>query len=182
MTTVFPPGFLWGAATSAYQIEGSPLADGAGPSIRHRFAHAPGRITGGDTGDVACDHYRRMEGDVALMKSLGLTAYRFSIAWGRVLPEGRGRVNAAGLGFYERLVDTASRPRPPRWDAAEPGHAPPAIRRAWRSGERTSKRGLSARTVAAPTRMASQLARRASTRSRSAAPERTNRSPDASSR
>ncbi len=106
MTTVFPPGFLWGAATSAYQIEGSPLADGAGPSIWHRFAHTPGRIAGSDTGDLACDHYRRMESDVALMKSLGLTAYRFSIAWGRVLPEGRGRVNAAGLAFYERLVDT----------------------------------------------------------------------------
>jgi beta-glucosidase len=106
MSSDFPPGFLWGAATSAYQIEGSPLADGAGPSIWHRFAHTPGRITGGDTGDVACDHYRRMNSDVALMKSLGLTAYRFSIAWGRVLPEGRGRVNAAGLGFYERLVDT----------------------------------------------------------------------------
>ena len=105
MSTRFPPGFLWGCATSAYQIEGSPLADGAGPSIWHRFVRTPGRITGGDTGDVACDHYRRMRDDVALMRDLGLTAYRFSIAWGRVMPEGRGRVNAAGLGFYERLVD-----------------------------------------------------------------------------
>ena len=104
-TTAFPPGFLWGAATSAYQIEGSPLADGAGPSIWHRFVRTPGLVAGGDTGDVACDHYRRCSDDVALMKSLGLTAYRFSIAWARVLPEGRGRVNAAGLGFYERLVD-----------------------------------------------------------------------------
>ena len=104
-TTAFPPGFLWGAATSAYQIEGSPLADGAGPSIWHRFVRTPGLVAGGDTGDVACDHYRRFSDDVALMKSLGLTAYRFSIAWARVLPEGRGRVNAAGLGFYERLVD-----------------------------------------------------------------------------
>jgi len=103
--SVFPPGFLWGAATSAYQVEGSPLADGAGPSIWHRFVRTPGLVVGGDTGDVACDHYRRFESDVALMKSLGLTAYRFSIAWGRVLPEGRGKVNAAGLGFYERLVD-----------------------------------------------------------------------------
>jgi beta-glucosidase len=102
----FPPGFLWGCATSAYQVEGSPLADGAGPSIWQRFGRTPGRIAGGDTGDIACDHYRRMRDDVALMKSLGLTAYRFSIAWGRVLPEGRGAVNAAGLGFYERLVDT----------------------------------------------------------------------------
>jgi beta-glucosidase len=102
---VFPDGFTWGAATSAYQIEGSPLADGAGPSIWHRFSHTPGRVAGGDTGDVACDHYRRAREDVALMAELGLKSYRFSIAWGRVLPEGRGRVNAAGLGFYDRLVD-----------------------------------------------------------------------------
>jgi len=101
----FPPNFLWGAATSAYQIEGSPLADGAGPSIWHRFAHTPGLVANGDTGDVACDHYSRFEDDVALMKSLGLTAYRFSIAWPRVLPEGRGTVNPKGLGFYQRLVD-----------------------------------------------------------------------------
>jgi len=105
VSPAFPPGFLWGCATSAYQIEGSPLADGAGPSIWQRFARTPGRIAGGDTGDVACDHYRRMRDDVALMKALGLTAYRFSINWGRVLPEGRGAVNAVGLGFYERLVD-----------------------------------------------------------------------------
>jgi beta-glucosidase len=104
-TKKFPPGFLWGCATSAYQIEGSPLADGAGASIWQRFGQTPGRITGGDTGDVACDHYRRMKDDVALMRDMGLTAYRFSLAWGRVMPEGRGRVNPAGLGFYERLVD-----------------------------------------------------------------------------
>src|SRR5439155_2172899 len=91
-TSGFPAGFLWGAATSAYQIEGSPLADGAGMSIWYRFAHTPGRVAGGDTGDIACDHYRRWREDVALMHDLGLTAYRFSIAWGRVLPEGRGRV------------------------------------------------------------------------------------------
>ena len=103
--TVFPPAFLWGAATSAYQIEGSPLADGAGISNWHRFAHTPGRVRDGDTGDTACDHYRRMPEDVALMKALGLQAYRFSVAWSRVLPEGRGQANAAGLGFYDRLVD-----------------------------------------------------------------------------
>jgi beta-glucosidase len=102
----FPDGFLWGAATSAYQIEGSPLADGAGPSIWHRFVHTPGWVAGGDTGDIACDHYRRYPDDVRLMRDLGLTPYRFSIAWGRVLPTGRGtRVNPKGLGFYERLVD-----------------------------------------------------------------------------
>jgi beta-glucosidase len=101
----FPPGFVWGAATAAYQIEGSPLADGAGPSIWQRFAHTPGRMLNGDTGDVACDHYNRWREDIALMKDLGLQAYRFSISWSRVLPEGRGRVNPKGLGFYERLVD-----------------------------------------------------------------------------
>lgn len=103
--TAFPPSFLWGAATSAYQIEGSPLADGAGPSNWHLFAHTPGRTHQGQTGDVACDHYRRWRQDVALMRELGLRAYRFSVAWSRVLPEGRGRVNAAGLDFYSRLVD-----------------------------------------------------------------------------
>ena len=103
--TAFPPGFLWGAATSAYQIEGSPLADGAGVSNWHRFSHTPGRVRDGDTGDTACDHYRRMPEDVALMRQLGLQAYRFSVAWSRVMPDGRGRINPAGLGFYERLVD-----------------------------------------------------------------------------
>jgi beta-glucosidase len=101
----FPAGFLWGAATSAYQIEGSPLADGAGPSIWQRFTHTPGLVANGETGDVACDHYRRYADDVALMKRLGLRAYRFSMSWSRVLPTGRGTVNAAGLGFYDRLVD-----------------------------------------------------------------------------
>jgi beta-glucosidase len=101
----FPPRFLWGAATSAYQVEGSPLADGAGPSIWHRFSHTPGRTLGGMTGDVACDHFHRWREDVALMTRLGLGSYRFSVAWGRVLPEGTGRVNEKGLGFYEQLVD-----------------------------------------------------------------------------
>ncbi|MGV8039460.1 MAG: GH1 family beta-glucosidase [Thermoanaerobaculaceae bacterium] len=101
----FPDGFLWGAATSAYQVEGSPLADGAGASIWHRFAHTPGRTRDGATGDVACDHYRRWREDIALMRELGLGAYRFSVAWGRVLPEGCGRVNRRGLDFYDRLVD-----------------------------------------------------------------------------
>jgi beta-glucosidase len=101
----FPEGFLWGAATSAYQIEGSPLADGAGPSIWQRFSHSPGRTHEGQTGDVACDHYRLYPDDVRLMAELGLNAYRFSISWSRVLPEGTGRVNEAGLGFYDRLVD-----------------------------------------------------------------------------
>jgi len=101
----FPPSFLWGAATSAYQIEGAPLADGAGPSIWQRFSHTAGRMADGDTGDVACDHYHRYAADVALMRDLGLGAYRFSISWSRVLPAGRGRINEAGLDFYRRLVD-----------------------------------------------------------------------------
>ena len=104
-TIEFPAEFLWGAATSAYQIEGSPLADGAGPSIWQRFAHTPGLIRDGETGDVACDHYRRYADDVAVMRELGLKAYRFSTSWSRVLPRGRGAVNPAGLDFYDRLVD-----------------------------------------------------------------------------
>jgi beta-glucosidase len=101
----FPTGFLWGCATAAYQIEGSPLADGAGPSIWQRFTHTPGMTVNGDTGDVACDHYRRWKDDIGLMKRLGLNAYRFSISWSRVFPEGRGQVNPKGMDFYSRLVD-----------------------------------------------------------------------------
>jgi beta-glucosidase len=104
-TIRFPERFLWGAATSAYQVEGAPLADGAGPSIWERFAHTPGQTANGDTGDVATDHYNRVPDDVRLMRELGLGAYRFSIAWGRLLPEGTGRVNPAGVAFYDRLVD-----------------------------------------------------------------------------
>jgi len=102
----FPERFLWGAATSAYQIEGSPLADGAGPGVWHRFAHTPGNTREGATGDVACDHYRRWAEDIALMRALGLNAYRFSLAWPRILPEGRGRINRAAIGFYDRLTDS----------------------------------------------------------------------------
>ncbi|CAN5787876.1 GH1 family beta-glucosidase [soil metagenome] len=101
----FPDDFLWGAATSAYQIEGSPLADGAGASIWHRFVRTPGNVRLEDTGDVACDHYRRYASDVDLMAELGLRAYRFSISWSRVFPAGRGHLNQPGLDFYERLVD-----------------------------------------------------------------------------
>src|SRR3954470_16405463 len=93
----FPADFLWGAATSAYQIEGSPLADGAGESIWHRFAHTPGKVFSGQHGDFACDHYHRFVDDVRLMHELGIRAYRFSISWSRVLPAGTGQVNHAGL-------------------------------------------------------------------------------------
>lgn len=101
----FPAGFVWGAATASYQIEGAVHEDGRGVSTWDTFAHTPGRIKHADTGDIACDHYHRYREDVALMRELGLSGYRFSIAWPRVQPDGRGAVNAAGLGFYDRLVD-----------------------------------------------------------------------------
>lgn len=104
-SSTFPADFAWGAATSAYQIEGAWNEDGKGPSIWDTFAHTPGRTAGGDTGDVACDHYHHWEGDLDLMAELGLNAYRFSVSWPRVLPSGRGVSNARGLAFYDRLVD-----------------------------------------------------------------------------
>ena len=104
-TTNFPTGFLWGAATASYQIEGAWQADGKSESIWDHFAHTPGKISDGSTGDVACDHYHRWRDDIALMRELGLQAYRFSIAWPRVLPNGWGKANQAGLDFYSRLVD-----------------------------------------------------------------------------
>jgi beta-glucosidase len=101
----FPSGFLWGSATSSYQIEGAATLDGRGESIWDRFCARPGAVTDGSSGAVACDHYHRFGDDIALMKRLNLNAYRFSIAWPRVLPEGRGQVNERGLDFYDRLVD-----------------------------------------------------------------------------
>ncbi len=101
----FPSNFIWGAVTAAYQIEGAWNEDGKGESIWDRFSHTPGKIEGEDTGDVACDHYHRWREDVALMRRLGLQAYRFSISWPRLLPEGQGRVKQASLDFYDRLVD-----------------------------------------------------------------------------
>ena len=103
--TGFPSDFLWGAATAAYQVEGAYKADGKGESIWDRFSHTPGTIQNGDTGDVACDHYNRWQEDFDLLTRLSLNAYRFSIAWTRILPEGRGQLNKAGLDFYDRLVD-----------------------------------------------------------------------------
>lgn len=101
----FPPDFVWGTATSAYQIEGAVAEDGRTPSIWDTFSHTPGKIDNDDHGDVACDHYHRWPEDIALMKELGAGAYRMSIAWPRVVPGGDGPVNAAGLDFYDRLVD-----------------------------------------------------------------------------
>jgi beta-glucosidase len=101
----FPPGFLWGVSTSAYQIEGAVTADGRGRSVWDTFCATPGKVADGATGDVACDHYHRYPQDIDLMRELGVSAYRFSVAWPRVQPEGSGAVNPAGLGFYDRLVD-----------------------------------------------------------------------------
>jgi len=101
----FPKNFIWGAATSAYQIEGAWNADGKGQSIWDTFSHQPGKVINNENGDVAVDHYHRYKDDVKLMANLGLKAYRFSIAWTRILPEGVGRVNQRGLAFYDRLVD-----------------------------------------------------------------------------
>src|SRR5262249_33545579 len=104
-TRTFPAGFYWGAATSAYQIEGAWNEDGKGKSIWDTYAHTPGKIKNGDTGDVANDHYRRYKEDVSLMKDMGAKAYRFSIAWPRIFPNGNGEPNPKGLDFYSRLVD-----------------------------------------------------------------------------
>jgi beta-glucosidase len=105
MDRVFPAGFHFGAATSSYQIEGAVKEDGRGPSWWDRFSHTSGNIADGSTGDMACDHYHRVDEDIALMRSLNLNAYRFSVAWPRVVPEGTGAVNPRGLDFYDRLVD-----------------------------------------------------------------------------
>jgi beta-glucosidase len=105
-TTIgFPADFVWGAATAAYQIEGAAREDGRGESVWDRFAATPGKVRNGDSGEIACDFYHRYREDIGLMRELGLDAFRFSIAWPRVLPEGRGPVNQAGLDFYDRLVD-----------------------------------------------------------------------------
>jgi beta-glucosidase len=101
----FPADFVWGAATAAYQIEGAVREDGRGSSVWDDFSHTEGKVTNRDNGDIACDHYHRVESDVALMAELGLQTYRFSIAWPRVMPDGRGRINRAGLDWYHRLVE-----------------------------------------------------------------------------
>lgn len=100
-----PADFIFGVATAAFQIEGASREDNRGPSIWDDFARISGRVKNGDTGDIACDHYHRWQSDLDLIQALGVGAYRFSIAWPRLLPEGRGAINAAGLGFYDRLID-----------------------------------------------------------------------------
>ena len=101
----FPEGFIWGAATASYQIEGAWNEDGKGENIWDIASHTPGKIKNGDTGDVACDHYHRFKEDVQLMKKLGLNAYRFSISWSRIFPSGIGKINGEGLLFYDKLIN-----------------------------------------------------------------------------
>ena len=101
----FPENFVWGAATAAYQVEGAVQEDGRGLSIWDTFSHMPGKTRNGDTGDIACDSYHRWAEDIALLKEMHLKAYRFSIAWPRIFPEGTGVINPAGLAWYDRLVD-----------------------------------------------------------------------------
>src|ERR1044072_4176699 len=101
----YPEGFVWGAATSAYQIEGAANVDGRGPSVWDTFCRTPGKVRNGETGDVAADHYHRWAEDLDMIKSLGIRSYRFSVSWSRVLPTGAGLVNTKGLDFYKRLVE-----------------------------------------------------------------------------
>ena len=99
------PGFLWGAGTAAYQVEGASELDGRGESIWDRFCATPGKVRNGESGAIACDFYHRYREDIALLRELGATSFRLSVAWPRILPEGRGRVNQAGLDFYDRVID-----------------------------------------------------------------------------
>ena len=138
----FPASFLWGAATSSYQIEGAVTADGRGESIWDRFCATPGKIADGSSGAVACDHYHRWRDDVEMMRQIGLAAYRFSIAWPRVLPTGVGTVNRPGLDFYDRLVDVlleagiAPMPTLYHWDL------PQALEDQWRLAGAGDRRGV----------------------------------------
>jgi len=104
-TLTFPKDFVWGAATSAYQIEGAWNEDGKGKSIWDTFSHIPGKVANNENGDIAVDHYHRYKDDIRLMADLGLKAYRFSTSWTRILPDGTGKVNKKGLDFYDRLID-----------------------------------------------------------------------------
>ena len=105
MNIIFPKKFLWGAATASYQIEGSYNIDGKGESIWDKFTHTPGKIKNNENGDVAVDHYNRYKEDIKLMSDINMSAYRFSLAWTRILPEGKGSVNQKGLDFYSRLIE-----------------------------------------------------------------------------
>mgnify|MGYP001254015728 FL=1 len=111
----FPPDFLWGVATASYQIEGAYNEDGKGESIWDRFAHTPGTIADGSTGDVACDHYHRCKEDIELMKELNINSYRFSVSWPRIFPCGRDNVNKKGLDFYKSLIEELLKNNQAKW-------------------------------------------------------------------
>ncbi|HEU4898241.1 MAG TPA: family 1 glycosylhydrolase, partial [Actinomycetota bacterium] len=147
--TRFPAGFVWGAATSAYQVEGAATQGGRGPSIWDTFARTPGRVAGGDTGEVAADHYHRYRQDTALMADLGLDAYRFSVAWPRVQPQGRGPVNPEGLDFYRRLADSLLERGIEPWVTLYHWDLPQALqdRGGWASRETTGRFADYAATV-----------------------------------
>jgi len=103
---IFPKDFVWGAAAASYQIEGAASEDGKGPSVWDMMCKWPGKIWEGNTGDIACDHYHRYEEDARIMAEIGLKAYRLSISWPRILPQGTGKINPKGLAFYDRLIDS----------------------------------------------------------------------------
>src|ERR1700691_6647358 len=109
------PDFTWGVSTSSYQIDGAAHEDGGGLSIWDTYSRIPGKIKNNDAGDVACDHYHRYPEDVALMQEFGVEAYRFSVGWPRIMPEGRGAINEAGLAFYHRLIDAVLTARIEPW-------------------------------------------------------------------
>jgi beta-glucosidase len=129
----FPKGFLWGCATSAYQSEGAAQADGRGPSLWDTFSHTPGTTHDGATGDVADDSYHRYREDVQLLANLGAKAYRFSISWSRVIPEGRGKVNPLGLDYYDRFVDELLRHGIEPWPTLFHWDTPQALKGGWQS-------------------------------------------------
>src|SRR2546428_7633229 len=146
----FPQGFVFGTATAAYQIEGAHDADGKGPSIWDRFCQQPGAISTGETGDVACDHYHRWREDVAVQSDLGCNGYRLSISWPRVVPNGSGAVNEAGLAFYDRLVDELLRKGIRPFGTPLPSDLPPALPE---RGGRSSPPDLTAVCPSAPIRL-----------------------------
>lgn len=150
----FRKDFIWGAATASYQIEGAAFEGGKGPSVWDTFSHWPGKIYGGHTGDIACDHYHRVEEDVKLMARLGVKNYRFSLSWPRILPQGVGAVNEEGVAFYNRLIDARSSTASARLSRCSIGIIRKRLRIAARGPIRTAQSGLkhmspSARAVSA---------------------------------
>ena len=129
---VFPDGFVWGAATASYQIEGAVREDGRGSSIWDVFSQTPGKVVNGDTGEIACDHYHRWRDDIGLMRDIALPNYRLSLSWPRILPEGTGRIESKGLDFYDRLIEGLLESGIEPWLTLAPlGSALGAVRPGW---------------------------------------------------